>query len=79
MPPLKTSENLMLFPFFQVVGKSCIGKRWVNVKALYCIFFHILETFNRYVTLKGGRGGGGNPFCYGALLEGEGGSSDTIT
>ena len=27
-------------------------------------------TFNGYVTLKGGTGG--NPFCYGALLEGEG-------
>ena len=34
-------------------------------------------TFHRYVTLKGGREG--NPFCYGALLEGEGGSSDTVT
>ena len=29
-----------------------------------------MGTFNRYVTLKGGRGG--NPFCYGELLEGEG-------
>ena len=34
-------------------------------------------TFNRYVTLKGGSGG--NPFCYGAFLEGEGGSGDTVT
>ena len=34
-------------------------------------------TFNRYVTLKGGKEG--NPFCYGALSEGEGGSSDTVT
>ena len=39
----------------------------------------LLGTFNRYVTLKCGRGGGGNPFCYGVLLEGEGGSSDTVT
>ena len=33
-------------------------------------------TLNRCVTLKGGRG---NPFFYEALLEGEGGSSDTVT
>ena len=37
-----------------------------------------LGTFNRYVTLKGGRRG--NPFCYGVLLEEEeGGSRDTVT
>ena len=42
----------------------------------YCTLFRSKGTFNRYVTLKGGRGV--NPFCYGALLEGEGSSSDTV-
>ena len=39
--------------------------------------FMCMGMFNRYVTLKGGKRG--NPFCYGALLEGNGGSSDTVT
>ena len=43
----------------------------------YYLHFSCDGTFNRYVTLKCGRGG--NPFCYGALLVGEWGSSDTVT
>ena len=28
--PLKTSENLTVFGFFQGVEKGCIGNKWVN-------------------------------------------------
>ena len=29
--PLKTSENLTIFRYFQGLKKGCIGNKWVNV------------------------------------------------
>ena len=64
----KNSNNIILTENYQTIRED----------EKICKIFNIyLGTFNRYVTLKGGRRD--NPFCYGALLEGEGGSSDTFT
>ena len=77
----------MFLIFFTLFEDQLLLKKFCNVLAskhissaipqqIYCWYFR-KGTFNRYVTLKGGTGG--NPFYYGALLEREGGSSDTVT
>ena len=60
-------------------GELSSNSSGLNIVNYCCKNLHprCLGMFNRYVTFKGGRGD--NPFCYGALLEGEGGSSDTVT
>ena len=49
--PLKTSENLSVFWYFQGVEKGCIGKELVNIQSIYQ--FSLNETRKWVTEVKG--------------------------
>ena len=50
--------------------KILISEKRVLAVMFYFEQVFVLGTFNRYVTLKGGRGTGGNPFLLRSVIEG---------